>query len=335
MKRDMRKWLSDLGAAEKKGAMPILSFPAIQLMGISVKELIADSERQATGMKMVADRVPSIASVSMMDLSVEAENFGSATHVSDNEVPTVTGRIIETEEDADALVVPKVEDGRTGLYVEAIRKACEKITDRPVFAGCIGPYSLAGRLMDVSEIMVNCYDEPDMVHKTMEKTSEFLIQYALAFKAAGAHGVVMAEPLTGLLSPALSAEFSCPYVKKIREAVADDNFLFIYHNCGNNVVQMMDAILTIGADAYHFGNSIDMEDALKAMPSDVIAMGNLDPAGILKDGTPERVYDETIAMLTRLTKYKNYVPSSGCDMPPITPWENIDMFFKAVNDFYA
>ncbi len=28
--------------------------------------------------------------------------------------------------------------------------------------------------------------------------------------------------------------------------------------------------------------------------------------------------------------YPNFLISSGCDIPPITPWENIDAFFAAV-----
>ncbi len=110
--------------------------------------------------------------------------------------------------------MPEVGAGRTGLYIEAISKAAQAITDRPVFAGVIGPYSLAGRLMDVTEAMVLCYDEPDMVHTVMEKTTAFLIDYCKAYKAAGANGVVMAEPLTGMLSPNLAEEFSHPYVER-------------------------------------------------------------------------------------------------------------------------
>lgn len=66
-----------------------------------------------------------------------------------DEVPTVIGRIINTKEDADALRVPQIGDGRTGLYIEAIEKACALITDRPVFAGVIGPFSLSGRLTEM------------------------------------------------------------------------------------------------------------------------------------------------------------------------------------------
>ncbi|MBQ6990413.1 MAG: efflux RND transporter permease subunit, partial [Clostridia bacterium] len=60
----------------------------------------------------------------------------------EDEVPAITGILVETPEDAENLVVPEVGAARTGLYVETIRKACELITDRPVFAGVIGLVSL-------------------------------------------------------------------------------------------------------------------------------------------------------------------------------------------------
>ena len=117
MGQNMKKWLDDMIASKAKKAMPVLSFPTIQLMGITVQQLISDSDLQAKGMKMVADRTNAAASVSMMDLSVEAEAFGSTVRVSDDEVPTVIGRIVEDEDDAEALQVPEVGAGRTGLYI--------------------------------------------------------------------------------------------------------------------------------------------------------------------------------------------------------------------------
>lgn len=95
------------------------------------------------------------------------------------------GRIVATVEDADVLKVPEVGEARTGIYIEAIEKAVNMITDRPVFAGVIGPFSLAGRLMDVTEALMNCYVEPEMVHKTLDKVTQFLIAYIEAYKKAG------------------------------------------------------------------------------------------------------------------------------------------------------
>lgn len=335
MNRNMQKWLEELRTSPVKKAMPILSFPSVQLLGISVKELISSSDLQAEGMDMVAKHTDSAAAVSLMDLSVEAECFGASVHVTDREVPTIVGRLIHDEAEADALEVPAVGTARSGLYVESIRKALQRITDRPVLAGMIGPFSLAARLLDVTEIMMDCYDEPDMVHTVLEKATAFLIDYAKAYKAVGADGIVLAEPVAGLLSPMLEEEFSSPYVKQIVDAIQDEGFIVIYHNCGNNTIRMIDSILTTGAAAYHFGNSIDMAEMLTHIPSDTVAMGNVDPAGQFLNGTPASVRGATLEVMEKCCSYENFVISSGCDIPPAASWENINAFFDAVKEYYG
>ncbi|HIV47362.1 MAG TPA: uroporphyrinogen decarboxylase family protein [Candidatus Acutalibacter stercorigallinarum] len=335
MKRDMKTWLEELKAAPVKKAMPVLSFPAIQLMGVSVKELISDSDLQAKGMALVAQRVDSAASVSLMDLSVEAECFGAQIRVSDEEVPTVVGQVVSTEEEAEALAIPEVGACRTGLYIDAIKKAAGLITDRPVFAGVIGPFSLAARLLDVTEVMIDCYEEPDMVHIVLDKVTQFLCAYCQAYKEAGANGVVLAEPVAGLLSPALAEEFSGPYVKRIVDAVQDDSFLVIYHNCGGSTIQQIDSILATGSAAYHFGNAIDMAEMMTHIPAGTVAMGNVDPAGEFRNGTPESIRAATLAVMDACCKYPNFIISSGCDIPPLSRWENIDAFFAAVREYYS
>ena len=334
MNYNMKEWFSSLLKENHKKPFPILSFPAISLLGITVEELISDENMQAKAMVRVAEECDSLASVNMMDLSVEAEAFGAEIRVSKDEVPTVVGRIVETEEDADNLKIPSLDAGRCMRYVKAVGMASERITDRPVFSGAIGPFSLAGRLMDMTEIMVNCLIEPDMVHKTLEKTTEFIITYMKAFRENGANGVVLAEPVAGLLSPDLNAEFSVPYVKKIVDAVQTDEFAVVYHNCGNTV-PLLDDILTLGASAYHFGNAIDMMDVLPKVDKNIIVMGNVDPAGEFRGGTPDSIREKTIALLEKCTpNHPNFVLSSGCDIPPLTPWENIHAFFKASEEYY-
>ncbi|MBO5702830.1 MAG: uroporphyrinogen decarboxylase family protein [Clostridia bacterium] len=332
----MKTWIEGLKSAESKKPLPILSFPSVSLLGVSVKELISSSELQAKGMRAVADATDASAAVSFMDLSVEAEAFGATICVSDDEVPTVKGRLVSDEDEAEALEIPKVGSARTGIYIDAVKKAVENITDRPVLAGMIGPFSLAARLLDVTEIMMDCYDDPDMVHAVLDKVTTFLIEYAKAYKATGAGGIMMAEPVSGLLSPTLEEEFSSPYVKRIVDAVQDDSFSVIYHNCGDNVPRMLDSILSTGAAAYHFGNSVDMEsDIISKVPASTLVMGNVDPAGVLRMGTPEKVREVTLALLEKCSKYPNFLLSSGCDIPPMTPWENIKAFFAAFEEYYG
>ena len=332
---DMRKWFADVIMSENKKALPVLSFPAVQLMGITVRDLIGSSDYQAEAMRLIAQTYPTAASVSFMDLSVEAEAFGAETVVSDDEVPTVVGALVDEDTDPDDIAVPAVGAGRTGLYVEAIAKVAPLIGDRPVLAGAIGPFSLAGRLMDVSEVMVLCYEEPELVHAVLGKAAGFVAAYAAAFRAAGADGVVLAEPLAGLLSPDLAEEFSSAYVRRIVEEVQTDSFAVVFHNCGGGVPKMMDSIVATGAAAFHFGNAISMVDVMPLVPADRVAMGNVAPAEQLRNGTPDSVRAATIEVLETCAGYPNFVISTGCDVPPMAPLENIDAFFAAVDEFYA
>ena len=314
--------------------MPILSFPGIQLMNVTVEKLVRDGALQAQCMQAIHDRYDSLATVSLMDLSVEAEAFGSPIRFSMEEVPTVLSAIVPDHEAAERLAIPPVGAGRTGEVLKGMALASQRIKDRPVFAGMIGPFSLAGRLMDMTEIMIKCYDEPEDAHLVLEKATAFLISYAKAFRETGCQGVVLAEPAAGLLSPDLIAEFSCPYVRRIIEAVQREDFLIVYHNCGNTL-RLVDSILSINAKAYHFGNVIDMAQMLPKIPTDRLVMGNVDPVSQFRNGTPDSIRAATLALLSACGNYPNFIISSGCDIPPLSSWANIDAFFQAVRDFYA
>ena len=333
---NMYNWLEEVKAQPHKKAFPILSFPGIQLMeGITVNDLVRDSKLQAQCMKLVADNTDSLASVSFMDLSLEAEAFGCDILFFDDEVPAVQGALVSSDEEAEALKVPQVGTARTGMCVETIRLAKELITDRPVFAGVLGPFSLAGRLVDVSEAMIYCYTEPEMMETLLDKCAEFSINYINEFKKAGADGVVMAEPLAGVISPALEKELSAPYVKRIVEATQDENFLVVYHNCGNYAYLMTESIARNGCKAFHFGNCVDMEQMIQKMPADAVVMGNIDPASEFRNGTPETMAEAVRDLMNRCGRYPNFVPSSGCDLPPVCSWENIRAFFNSVNQYYS
>ena len=327
---DIRAMLWQEARSEKKRALPILSFPATQKMGVTVEELVKSAPLQAEAMALIARETNSLAAISLMDLSVEAEAFGANVRFTADEIPAVIGQLVSDEDEADALEVPGLDAGRIGIFVDAVKLAREKITDKPLLAGMIGPYSLAGRLMDVTEIMYTCYDEPETVHKVLEKATQFLITYGAAMKEAGANGVMMAEPLAGILSPDMAEEFSMPYVKRIIDELQTDDFAVIYHNCGNAVASMLDGVFAQGAAAYHFGNAVDMEAVMKAAPEDALCMGNIDPAGQFANGTPESMTEATRDLMQRCGQYRNFVPSSGCDIPAHAKWENIQAFFKAL-----
>ena len=90
-----------------------------------------------------------------------------------------------------------------------------------------------------------------------------------------------------------------------------------------------------GAAAYHFGNKIKMEEALKEVPVHALAMGNLDPVSLFKMSSPEEMRQATLQLLEATSTHPNFVLSSGCDVPPYTPLANIDAFYAALEEFNA
>ena len=275
----------------KNKTVPILSFPSTQLLGISVNELISSAEMQVKGMQAIAEKCSVGASLNMMDLSVEAEAFGAKIRFYDDDIPAVEKGIIDDIADAESITVPEIGAGRTQICIDGVKKAKEKITDKPVFCGVIGPYSLAGRLFDMTELMMECYDSPDEVKILLSKATEFIIKYIKSFKEVGADGVIMAEPASGLLSPTLAEEFSFAFVQQIFDEINSDNFIVCYHNCGNAANDMLDMISQLNADIIHLGNAINLKKALEELPKDKIDMGNVNPV-LFRTGTPDDITTE-------------------------------------------
>ena len=328
----MNKFIKQLLDSDKRIAIPIMTHPGIEAIGKKVFDVVTNGEVHYQAIRNVTETYNTAACTVIMDLTVEAEAFGCTISMPEHEVPSVTGRLVYDEESVNRLQVPSLSVGRMPEYLKANRLAIENIKDKPVLSGCIGPFSLAGRLYDMSEIMVGIYIEPDVIKTLLDKCTAYITAYCKELKSLGATGVIMAEPAAGLLSNDDCQEYSTVYVKQIVEAVQDENFTVILHNCGNKG-QWTQARIDSGAAALHFGNAVDMVATLEQCPSDLIVMGNIDPVGILKQASSEDVYRITSDLLAKTAGYKNFVISSGCDMPPLVPEANIKAFYKAVADF--
>lgn len=331
MKMNMKDWAQALIKSKERVAIPVMTHSGIELIGKTVQDAVTDGDIHYQAVKVLADKYPSAASTVIMDLTVEAEAFGAEISFSPHEVPNVIGRLVSDKESIAKLQIPSLEIGRIPAYIKA-NKLMAANTNKPVIAGCIGPYSLAGRLFDMSEIMMAMYIEPDIVKLLLEKCTTFIISYCKALKEAGANSVMIAEPAAGLLSNEACQEFSSVYVKQIVDELQDDNFAIILHNCGN-MGQCTEAMVYTGSAGYHFGNTIDMIDALDVCPTDSLVMGNLDPVSLLKMSDADTVYTDTMKLLEITASYPNFILSTGCDTPPELPFENIDAFYKALADY--
>ncbi len=309
-------------------AMPIAVYAALKMVGGTVRDAVTESEAQVAAALALRDRFDTRIMFTAMDLSVEAEAFGCEVRMPENEVPSVVGRRATTWSEIDALPAPCPGEGRTRIFLETAERLLAESRGTPVVGELIGPFSLAARIAGVTETLMATLAEPKLVLRLLERVTPFLIDYALAFRLRGAAGVLVAEPAAGLLSPSGLAQFSNPFVRRIVDAVQCRTFAVILHNCAAKLIHL-DRMLETGAELLHVGQPMDLPAALERVKGRAVLCGNLDPASVFLDGTPETVFGTTARLLAATAGQRAFALSTGCDLPPGTPIENLAAFCRA------
>src|SRR5512138_1028820 len=96
-------------------ALPIATYPGLALTRATVREAVNNPQAQYEAVAALHSRYRTPVVLSAMDLSAEAEAFGCTLHASENEIPSVTGRLVTTLEHATKLPVPQPGDKRTAV----------------------------------------------------------------------------------------------------------------------------------------------------------------------------------------------------------------------------
>lgn len=170
---DMTGWKARTIASPRRRAIPIMTHPGIELCGATVRQAVTDGKAHARAILALDARYPADACTVIMDLTVEAEAFGARIVFPENEVPSVIEPPVHDPAGIDALPVPGIDAARIPQYLEANRTVARAIGDKPLLAGCIGPFSLAGRLFGMSELMMALFTAPDAVCRLLEKCTQF------------------------------------------------------------------------------------------------------------------------------------------------------------------
>ena len=329
---NMDEWSQKIIRAKDRRFMPVLFFPCLKKCGITVVESVKDGRKMGDVMKACLDEFPTmIGSMTGMDLTVDAESFGADVVFKENQVPSLHGPIVKNIEDAKALAVPDEHAGRQDMFIEAIKRAQEIITNVPIFGGQLGTFSLVGNLYDLQQALTDTIENPEILDILCEKATEFLIQRAKAYKKAGANGILLAEPTAGLLPPKSFRRFSTIYIKRLVEEVQDSSFYVILHDCGY-VKRTCDQMYETGAKGLHFGDSVNMRQILEKLPRDILIFGNIKPSAMVSESA-EWIYAKSMEVLEETKEFENFVFSSGCDIPPDAPIENVQAMVDACSDF--
>ncbi len=307
-------------------AAPLVGYPGAMLTGTGVIDNLQKAEVQAGSMIALYERYGFDVIFNFMDLSVEAEALGLAVEFHDEGAPDVREHPISNSERLAGLRVPDpLQDGRMPVFADAIRLAKEHI-DTLVAGYVTSPFTLSGLLMGAENLAIGTLMDPALSKACLQFTADCVIPYALAQQQAGADMVVLLDPTAVLLSPRLYDEFAKPYIEQVSNAL---DIPVVLHICGQTTPLMPNLVSTHVA-GLSLDSEVDLAEIMPQIPEDMVVLGNIPPVSTMLYGNVEQVKDEVDSLMDDLHQYPNFIISTGCDLPLLTPLDNLNVFASEV-----
>ena len=211
--------------------------------------------------------------------------------------------------------------GRIPKLLEGIKILKETVGDKViVVGGIIGPFSIAGQIMEITSMLMEAYRKPDNLIHYIEMGEQAGTMLAKAMIDAGADVIAVEDMMASLdmISPPIYRKLAQPYEKKQVEAL---DVPVIIHICGKLDRIMVDIAKT-GCAAISVEPVVDVPAAQEKFKEEGITtplIGAVDPVNTLFQGDVARVRAETADNIA-----KGFAMiSPGCAVPPATKTENL------------
>jgi uroporphyrinogen decarboxylase len=267
----------------------------------------------------------------MSDPYAEAEAFGVKVDYPLNSLPLAKHFPLTESSGFDKLKIPVINDHeRLKARIQEIEIYRKNLGDTYFITGWVeGPLAEYCDLKDISAALLDFYENPAEMDKALDIITDFSMNFITAQVKAGAHCIGIGDAACSLISPELYKEHIFPREKMLIDHAHALGAMIKLHICGNTTAILPDMIQT-GADIIDIDHLvISMEDFVDLLSEKQVFSGNSDPVSILKDGTPEIIY-ESVESCFEKTKHRGIV-SAGCEIPAETPIVNFKAYMEAAH----
>lgn len=261
------------------------------------------------------------------------------------QAPMITHWPVEKPEDVFELEQPDPKTaGFWPLSMEFCKVGQKEWLDNEPFNVClypgIGPYTATANIPGPDNFNKWMLKAPDAVKHLLRMGADFYVETAkLWHETFGIDGVLpmMGEPTcsNALISPKQFEEFALPILSEVAENVLSLGYKHIWvHVCGDHNLNLPHwGKINFGDPAIiSTPHEIPLEKMAEYFPDDII-FGNLEPR-IVQTQTAEEVYEATRKVVEDGKRLKQgFIFSQGCELPPMSPLENVRAMCQAVEDY--
>lgn len=312
---------------------PYLANWTAGVIGIPLSTYCRDSRQMAAAQLAAWERVGHDVLFPDADNYYLAEAFGCVAAFPDDDFPSLIRPALESPQQVFDLEVPNpYRDGRMPVYLEATQRIAQAVGDQAVVrVPGTGPFAVASYLIGSEAFLTEIAliqagqdtGNAAAIERMLDLATETLIQFGLAQLQAGAHILQCGDSLASasVISPRTFRRFVLPRHQRIFEAWKQAGAITVLHVCGNNT-RILDLLADTGADIVAIDSLVDLRFAKEQIGGRVSLIGNIDPVGVMLQGSVEQVEAAARRCLEDAAG-GGYILGTGCEVPPGTPIENV------------
>jgi len=264
----------------------------------------------------------------------EAEALGCSIRYTADGPPHVAEPLIKKPDDIERLRVPDPE--RTFPLTELLKttRIVKRQTGGKVFINGRadqGPIALALALVGPQQFLTMLMQPElrDWCQKLVGFCSRVNVALGEAQLRAGADSSSIGLAGASLISPALFDAFELPGARAFCAAMRRSGGFGFVHACGDETI-MLENLLATGADCLELDPGTNAEKCKRATQGRASVLGMIDPAQVMRFGTPEAVRRQANQMLATMGPGGGFIIGPGCALPSDTPVENVQTLMECV-----
>ncbi len=218
--------------------------------------------------------------------------------------------------------------------IEHTRQLVDEFSEtRCIWFMCTGPLSNASRIVDTEFLMECLIEDPDFVDRLFAFSMQ---SFKNAIEPILDLGVDIIDFSSSpgspdLISPRMYRRFFWKHDKDLVDWIHKKNAKAVFHICGNTI-PIIDDMVKTGTDGLSVDSIVNLAE-VRSLIGKTALIGNIDPAGIIMNGTTKDVEEASKAAIKEGGLNGAFVLAPGCDVPPTSPHENIKAMIDSAKRF--
>lgn len=327
--------------ADRIPVYPLLNGVSRKLVGASYKDWSTNPEVAAEAYIKVTEQFGLDAIVTLLDLSVEAADFGQEIIFPANEAahPNFNNQMIQSI--GDYYKIEPINPTKAPRMSSHI-KLCEKLVkakgkEYPIVAFVFGPLGTLSMLRGQSNMYMDIMDDPDAVKHGVSIVTDVLMEYVDALIGTGVHAIMLDTLFASksIMSKAMWKEFEGTFVRKLAQHIHDKGCMVMIHNCGAGLYfdAQIEAMKPEAISFLHLPDDCKSGEELKEKyGSQTTLIGHVDPTWIIS-ATEEEVRTECRRQIDLYKKGGGFILATGCEYPANASLRNAEIMVEEAKTY--